>query len=169
MWNIFHIQIYLNKNHCILITEAVLTQNWTKCIYGGKGKKGFLWKPEKLELVLKKSQVQDLKVFKNLPVRLIEHLPDWSQGWRLFKGCSSVNCRITTADTWGAELGLNTICTQIYQDKCTLHWLPKNPWPTWLWSVMGKVYLVVWSPKKHYLLHCLNELHPWFFISSDAY
>lgn len=44
MLNIFHILIYFNKNHCILITEAVLTQNWTKCIYGGKGKKGFLWK-----------------------------------------------------------------------------------------------------------------------------
>lgn len=45
----------------------------------------------------------------------------------------------------------------------------KNPWPTWLWSVMGKVYLVVWSPKKHYLLHCLNELHPRFFISSACH
>lgn len=47
------------------------------------------------------------------------------------------------------------------------HWLPKSMWPTWLQSVMGKVYLVVSSDKKHYfLLHFLDELHPRFIISS---
>lgn len=56
---------------------------------------------------------------------------------------------------WGAELGLNTICTQIYQEKCTLHRLPKTLdlhgcgvlWERFIWLsglLKNTIYCTAW-------------------------
>lgn len=95
-------------------------------------------------------------------------MPVWSQGWGLLKGYSRVNCRMATADLWGAELGPDTVCTKTQPDThtcCTdfqkargLHGC-RALWErfTWLSALI----------KNHYfLLHFLDELHPRFIISS---